>query len=155
LPVDEMNKVQIQFIRPSAGTFRAWGEIATDTPCPSVSSGCYIPNNNLLGSDPTDTRSDPDDLTGTAPLINIQDANLMTISIRYLIDTGVPFMNGFFLGEPGPTNMEDLAPGTFVDDPFNRARNRPGVWVTAESTMLMQTNATISVENICAIGGYC
>ncbi len=150
LPLDELNKVQIQFIRPTLNAFISWGETAPGVACAGYVDGCQISNTNLLAQDPTDL------VNG----INIQTANIATISVRYLVDTGVPFMNTYFLGEIGADgdvseNMEDLNPDVFVDDPFNLQRNRPGVWITAESTMHMQTNPTISTVNLCAFGAYC
>ena len=147
LPATELAKVEIQIIRPAVPEFDDWGEMAAGTPCSYPQNGCYIPNENLLAQDPT--------ITGGSSGTNIQDANIMTISVRYLVDTKVPFMNGFFIGETTPTNMEDLNPNTFVDDPFNVHRNRPGVWITAESSMIMQSRATITNVNLCAFGGYC
>lgn len=147
LPATELAKVEIQIIRPAQPEFDDWGEEAPDTPCSFPEIGCYIPNENLFAEDPR--------ITGASSGVNIQDANIMTISVRYLVDTGVPFINGFFIGESSTTNMEDLAPNAFEDDPFNRSRNRPGVWITAESTMIMQSRATITNINLCAFGGYC
>lgn len=146
LPGDEMAKVLIRVIRPVEAEFIAWGETSPGNPCGGYPvDGCYIPNNNLLAHDPNDDRDS----------IYLQDANIMTISVRYLVDTGVPFINGFFIGDQDPVNMEDLHPTAFEDDPFNVDRNRPGVWVRAESTMLMQTPATITNVNLCAMTDYC
>lgn len=146
LPATEMAKVLIQIIRPSANEFNGWGEIGGNS-CGFAEDNCSIPNENLIAADPGDKRG--------ASAKSIQSANIMTISVRYLVDTKVPFMNGFFIGETAPTNMEDINPNTFVDDPFNVHRNRPGVWITAESTMMMQSRATVTSVNRCAFNGYC
>ncbi len=148
LPATELAKVQINVVRPSADEFNDWGEVAPGSPCGGFpQSGCYIPNEGLLAEDPTFVK---------ASGINIQDANIMTISVRYLVDTGVPFINSIFFGEPRPAmRMEDIDPTVFVDDPFGRRPGRPGVWITADSTMLMQSRATISAVNQCAFTGYC
>ena len=147
LPATELAKVEIQIIRPAQPEFDDWGETASGNSCTVPQIGCYIPNDGLLGLNPT--------ATGSSLGLNIHDANIMTISVRYLVDTGVPFINGFFIGEAGPTNMEDLVPDKFVDDPFGRSRNRPGVWITAESSMVMQSRATITNANLCGFTGYC
>ena len=146
LPVTELSKVRIKILRPTIQDFDDWGEIGGER-CVFTDNDCSIPNENLIAANPKTIRS----VGGN----NIQNANIMTISVQYLVDTKVPFMNGFFIGETEPTNMEDINPNTFVDDPFNVHRNRPGVRITAESSMIMQSRATVTAVNSCAFYDYC
>lgn len=91
-------------------------------------SECIIPNDNLVSRNAGDTRF----VAGEGNL-SIQDANILTLRVEYFIETGIPFMQ--------PLN--GLLPGN---------GERPsGMWIQADATIIMQTEA---IRNDTTIGNY-
>lgn len=130
--VEERGKVSIQVLRPNRQIFTDWGRAAD--PCPS--GLCYIPNDNLL------YRS-ADRKTG----VSIQEANILKIQVSYKVDTKVPFMRELLKVD----GSEDIF---LPEAESNPDFGTPGIWVTADAVVRMQTNPGVSASTQSFFDGF-
>lgn len=135
-----LDKVRFRIVRPNSVTFADWG--GGGAGC-GGSLPCVIPSNNLLYRDPTELKNG----------ISIQDANILTIEVQYFVETGVPFMSLLMIGETKPADDRDL--DFHESNRFNKKfRGSPGLWVKAQSTVIMQTDAVANALSCKIIDGY-
>jgi hypothetical protein len=128
-------EVQIQILNPTLLMFQQCGRIPSYSNICSTSpvENCEIPNFGLQFADPAGSRC-----------ANIGDANLLRIKVRYLFDSRVPFMEFITF----PTSNDDF------DGPGQGVAGRDGRWVTAVSTVRMQSPARITAENQASFQGF-
>lgn len=138
-------------LRPNKAIFDAWGQGA----CGDPPGDCVIPNDNLLFRDPTDVRNVALS-TGNPPVpINIQDANILTLEVSYLLDTGVPFMSLLTIGASSSSTPQSRELPAHESNPFgNKFRGSPGILIKARANILMQTGASANPTSCRFISGY-
>ena len=133
----ELSKVSIMVVRPNQAIFQQFGE----GDCPETQ--CLIPNDNLL------YRS-----TNTVVIdglnVNIQDANILQLSVSYKYNSGVPFMNKLF-----SVDSLDSMDAFLPESEKNPISGTPGMKITAVATVRMQTDAQINTNIKCFFAGYC
>ena len=133
----EMSKVSIMVVRPNKAIFQQFGE----GDCPDVE--CLIPNDNLLYRSTTTVVVD-------GLNVNIQDANILQLSVSYKYNSGVPFMNQLF-----SVDSLDSMDAFLPESEKNAVSGTPGMKITAVATVRMQTDAQIRTGIECFFAGYC
>jgi len=133
---EELSKVAIRVLRPSMDVFAEFGQGT----CPTGS--CLIPNDNLLYRT-TSLRTLPDGVE-----MNIQDANILQLSVSYRYNSGVPFLSRLFAVD----SFDDM--DAFLDESEkHETAGTPGMRITAVSTVRMQTDARMRAGLECYFEG--
>ncbi|OUR88216.1 hypothetical protein A9Q81_24415 [Gammaproteobacteria bacterium 42_54_T18] len=130
--VDESSKVLIRIVRPNRQIFTDWGRAADS--CPS--GLCRIPNDNLLYRDASRKNN-----------VSIQEANILKIEVSYKVDTKVPFMRELF-------KVDNAADMFLPEAEANPDFGTPGIWVTTDAVVRMQTDPAVSGATNTFFDGY-